>query len=41
MRENRFEAARPILDMLFDVYDLFGVLDVNKVPDATPLVERP
>ena len=28
--KNRFEASRPILDMFFDVYDLYGILDTSK-----------
>ena len=29
-KKNHFEAARPVLDMLFNMYDLHGVLDANR-----------
>ena len=28
--EKLFEAARPVLGMFLDVYDLHGILDVNR-----------
>ena len=30
LREKRFEAFRPVLDTLFYVYNLLGVLDTSK-----------